>query len=156
VERVVVALKPLSVEKEQQLGIDLPPNLPEVLADADRIGQVLTNLIGNAIKFTPQGGDILVRAAAADESGFVQFSVADTGPGVSTNDRERIFAKYQQVEDRWTYGIKGTGLGLPIARQIIEAHGGGIWVETKEEKGSIFSFTLPTAPNARGDAAAIR
>ncbi|MCS6860622.1 MAG: ATP-binding protein [Abditibacteriales bacterium] len=82
----------------------------------------------------------------------MRVSVADTGRGVPPQDRERIFEKYQQVEDKWTYGIKGTGLGLPIARQIVEAHGGKIWVESELGRGSVFQFTLPiTSKEAKDD-----
>src|SRR5690606_15386849 len=124
-----------------------PEGLPGILADRDRILQVLSNLIGNAIKFTPEGGTIEVRVDSGSEG--VCFSVADTGPGIPAEDLPRIFRPFWQAEGR---SLEGAGLGLMIARGIVEAHGGVIRVDSREGKGSTFSFTLPVAtPPAGGE-----
>jgi signal transduction histidine kinase len=109
-----------------------------VFADRDRLLQVLTNLIDNALKFTPEGGEIRVQSVAKDHE--VQFSVRDTGPGIPESDRHRIFEPYWQASAN---KHKGIGLGLAIAKRIVEQHGGRIWVESEEGQGSTFAFTIP-------------
>jgi len=115
--------------------------LPAVLADRDRVLQVFANLAGNAVKFTPAGGAVTLGAACAE--GAVRFSVADTGPGMSAEQVERAFDRFWQAgrADR-----RGVGLGLSIARGIVEAHGGILSVTSAPNEGAIFHFTLPTAP----------
>ncbi|MFO7895226.1 MAG: ATP-binding protein, partial [Longimicrobiales bacterium] len=110
-------------------------------ADAHRIGQVLDNLMGNALKFTPRGGTVTLTAGPGDD-GWVRIAVADTGPGIPAGDRERIFDRFRQLDggDR-----RGVGLGLTIARAIVEAHGGAIGVESEPGRGATFWFTLPAA-----------
>jgi signal transduction histidine kinase len=101
---------------------------------------VIFNLLSNAVKFTPAGGEIDV--SAIRENGEVRISVADTGPGIAAEDRERIFEEFQQTEA----GIaqrEGTGLGLALSKRLVELHGGRIWLESELGKGSTFSFTLP-------------
>ncbi|MCC6446806.1 MAG: HAMP domain-containing protein [Armatimonadetes bacterium] len=141
VHKTAATLGPLAAQKQIRILTYLPASLPPADVDPDRIEQVLVNLVNNAIKFTPENGQVAVGAEVKD--GKAAVWVADTGVGIPTRDIERIFDKYQQVENRWTYGIKGTGLGLPIARQIVEAHGGGIRAESEEGKGSKFTFTVP-------------
>jgi signal transduction histidine kinase len=102
--------------------------------------QVLLNLAANAIKFT-EAGEIRVEAAALD--GKFLISVADTGPGISKSDQQRIFEQFQQAESSNTRRKGGTGLGLSIAKRIVELHGGRIWVESSPGHGSVFRFTLP-------------
>lgn len=125
-------------------GIELRVRAPDgdlmVDADANRIGQVLDNLLGNALKFTPAGGTVTL-AAEPVENG-VRFSVADTGPGIPEHHRDRIFRRFYQVNpaDR-----RGVGLGLSIAQTIITSHGGTMQVESQEGKGTTFSFVLPSA-----------
>lgn len=151
IDSVVEMLTPLALNKQQKLSVALTEQLPSVMADPDRLAQVLTNLLSNAIKFTPEGGHITVSAKLVEQDRaqgthfFVQVSVADTGPGIPPEDLQRIFEKYHQVEmeAKWTYGIKGTGLGLPLTKALVEAHGGKIWVESELGKGSVFHFTLP-------------
>jgi two-component system phosphate regulon sensor histidine kinase PhoR len=121
--------------------IDCPETLPLVLADAARIQQVFVNLMHNAIKFTPPGGQVVV--GAAPEGYTVRFWVRDTGIGISSEDIPRIFERFYKV-DR-ARSSSGTGLGLAIARHMVEAHKGNIWVESELGKGSVFSFTLPLA-----------
>jgi PAS domain S-box-containing protein len=123
------------------LVLDLPDDLPDVWADRDRLQQVFENLIGNAIKFTTRGGRIIV-GAKPDEHEVV-FSVTDTaGAGIAAEDLPHLFDRFWQAR-RGTH--QGAGLGLPIARGIVEAHGGHIWAESKPGSGSTFSFTIPIA-----------
>ncbi len=124
-----------------KLDLNCPADLPLVFADPDRIGQVVINLLHNAIKFTPSGGQITVSARQKDE--FVIFSVRDTGVGIDQKDLNRIFERFYKADRARTGG--GTGLGLSISRHMIEAHGGKIWVESQEGMGSTFHFSLPIA-----------
>ncbi len=124
-----------------EISVELPPDLPPVLVDADRIRQVIGNLLHNAIKFTPPGGYITLSAAAeADE---VIIEVRDTGIGIAKAELSRVFERFYKSDRARTRGRGGTGLGLAIARHIVEAHGGRIWVKSKEGKGSSFFFSLP-------------
>ena len=108
--------------------------------DGARIKQVLLNLVGNAVKFTPEGGRVWVRADSED--GAVRVEVGDTGPGIAAEDHERIFLEFQQA-GRDAGKPQGTGLGLALAKKFVEMHGGKIWVESEVGKGSRFFFTLP-------------
>jgi two-component system phosphate regulon sensor histidine kinase PhoR len=121
--------------------IDCPAGLPAVLADAQRLRHVLVNLLHNAIKFTPAGGRITLRAELQDP--FVRFSVEDTGIGIASEALPRIFERFYKADRSRSSG--GTGLGLAIARHQVEAHGGKISVQSVEGKGSSFSFTIPIA-----------
>ena len=141
---IVESLKTLAPLAEQQsVGFvtHLPESMPRVLADAERIQQALSNLIGNAIKFTPAGGTIAVRAQATDES--LEITVSDTGPGIPPEDLQRVFERYWQSDRTARHGA---GLGLPIAKGIVEAHGGRIRIESGVGAGTTVSFTLPLAP----------
>jgi two-component system phosphate regulon sensor histidine kinase PhoR len=127
------------------LHVDCPPNLPKVSTDEPRIEQVLVNLIHNAVKFTHPGGDVflladIVPAGEADE-GMVRFAVRDSGEGIPAEDVPRIFERFYRVDKSRAGG--GTGLGLSISKHLIESHGGEIWAESIEGKGSTFYFTLP-------------
>jgi PAS domain S-box-containing protein len=128
---------------------EIADTLPDVQADRDRILQVLSNLVGNAVKFTPEGGAITIRVAPAD--GMVRFCISDTGPGVKAEDLERLFDPFWQAAGT---AHLGTGLGLPIAKWIVEAHGGRIWAESKAGVGAAFHFTVPAAAAAAGDSEA--
>jgi two-component system, NtrC family, sensor histidine kinase GlrK len=134
-------LEPLLGNKKIALRLELPESLPAVPLDHDRMLQVLKNLLGNAIKFTPEGGTI--RVAAGVQPGVIQVSVEDTGPGIGEDQLQLIFDKFRQVTSTGTPMIKGTGLGLAIVKQIITAHGGKVWAESKPGRGSAFYFTLP-------------
>lgn len=123
-------------------------DLPNVLADRSRIEQVLVNLLHNAIKFTPQGGQIILGAQRyrdADQNELVLFSVQDTGVGIAPEDLPRIFERFYKADRARSGG--GTGLGLAIARHLVEAHGGKIWAKSELGKGSVFYFTLPSIQN---------
>jgi len=108
--------------------------------DGARIKQVLLNLVGNAVKFTPEGGRVWVRADSGD--GAVRVEIGDTGPGIAPEDHERIFLEFQQAGSD-AGKPQGTGLGLALAKKFVEMHGGKIWVESEVGKGSRFFFTLP-------------
>jgi len=122
------------------LQVDSSPDLPLIRADLPRLEQVLVNLIHNAVKFTPPGGE--VRLSVSPEGQLVRFSVQDTGPGIPADDLPRIFERFYRVDRSRSGG--GTGLGLSIARHLVEAHGGKIWAESREGEGSTFLFTIPT------------
>ena len=123
------------------LNVIAPPDLALVHADRDRVNQILENLISNAIKFSPNGGAITVRLEEVGE--MVQVSVSDTGIGIPSDQFERIFERFYQVDGSATRKFGGAGLGLAIVKRIVEAHGGRIWVESELGHGSTFSFTLP-------------
>lgn len=129
--------------------------LPMINLDGDKITQVITNLVGNAIKFTPAGGEVTIKAfpviGKSDEEGdCVQVDVIDTGIGIAPPDLERVFDKFYQVTSRKGHKAKGTGLGLTITKGIIEKHGGRIWASSEFGKGSTFSFTLPIVKRQDG------
>ncbi len=125
-----------------QVEIDLPRSLPTVSADAGLIRLVLRQLAGNALKYTQAGDPITVRAMAEDAG--VVISVTDHGPGIAPEEQQRIFEKYYRGKQGRGH-LTGMGMGLPIARQVVEAHGGRVWVESRPGEGSTFSFTLPLA-----------
>jgi len=142
-------LRPQAERAELQLTVDLPPDLPPVLVDTGRVQQVVTNLVHNAIKFTPAGGSVLVTAEADPEQVIVL--VRDTGAGIPADDLPRIFERFYKADRARAGGGKvhgggaGTGLGLAIAKHIVQGHGGRIWVESVEGRGSTFRFSLPIA-----------
>lgn len=117
--------------------------LPQVNIDANRIIQVLNNLIGNAIKFTPNNGNITVEATFKQERGEIEIGIQDTGIGITKENIPKIFDKFFQASERISTDISGTGIGLSIAKEIVELHGGRIWAESKEAQGAKFIFTLP-------------
>ncbi len=117
--------------------------MPLLRADQDKLGRTLVNLLGNAIKFTRQGGVITLTARHDAPQREVIFSVSDTGEGIPKEAFERIFEKFGQVETRQGGRKMSTGLGLTFCKMTVEAHGGRIWVEGELGKGSTFSFTLP-------------
>lgn len=122
-----------------------PDSLPLVSVDVDRIRQVLTNLIANAVKYSPQGGAITVRAVSEPDK--IVVSVIDQGVGIPLEAKAKLFRKFFRVDNRETRSIGGTGLGLALVKDLIEAHGGSVWVESEPGQGSTFSFSLPLAPS---------
>ena len=130
----------LATAKRQTLGVDIPSDLPQVLVDGRRLGQVISNVLGNAIKFTPAGGS--VRISAIEQRGAVVVCVTDTGPGIPPEHLSKVFDRFWQSKET---RHAGSGLGLSIAKGIVEAHGGRIWAESELGKGSSFFFTLPLA-----------
>jgi len=138
VAEAIEAQAPLAATRSLSLEMDAPDGLPPVWADHDRISEVLANLIGNAVKFTPPGGRISVGVVNREED--VLFSVKDNGPGIPTEALPHLFEVFWQGGRR---ELGGFGMGLPIARSIIAAHGGHIWVESKPGSGCTVFFTLP-------------
>lgn len=141
VRRACERMEPMAERAGLSLTFEFPPELPPVLADEARIEQVLVNLLHNAVKFTPPGGKVSVLVKA--EEGGLSVSVADTGVGIPKEELPRIFERFYKVDKARSGG--GTGLGLAIAKHIVKAHGGKIWAESEEKKGSVFAFTLPIA-----------
>ena len=127
-----------------QIALDLPDRISPVRGDEDRLGQVLINLLHNAVKFSPKGGTIVLGAGEAANE--ITVWVRDPGIGVPRADLSRIFERFYKVDRARVRGRGGTGLGLSIARHVIDAHGGRIWAESEEGQGSTFSFTIPVAP----------
>lgn len=130
-------------ERQIEFSAIVEPGLPPLTADRSQINRVLINIIGNALKFTPQGGKITVSARAAGSG--IQMDVSDTGCGMPQEALDKIFEEFYRVDNAVNQGVKGTGLGLSLVKHIIEAHGGRIWVKSEIGKGSTFSFTTPMA-----------
>jgi len=139
----VQTVRSLITEKGHRLEVNVAPNLPHVWADGSRTLQVLINLLGNAIKFTPPDGKITVSASSLGSKCLI--SVSDNGPGIRADDQEKVFDAFAQAEAPGEEVKEGTGLGLKLCRQFVELMGGQIWVESEYGKGSTFSFTLPVA-----------
>ncbi len=148
VQTVFTSVEALAAEKKLELKARVPQDLSIARGDEQRIAQVLLNLLGNAIKFTDEG-EVRVEVTASDETFLV--SVADTGPGLSEADQKRIFDEFHQADGSNTREKGGSGLGLSIAKKIVEMHGGRIWVESNVGKGSTFRFTLPVRVERQRD-----
>jgi signal transduction histidine kinase len=144
IETSVSGIQSLADNKSLTITTRIQHPLPILYGDRDRLIQVLTNILSNAIKFTPQGGTIEV-AAHQEETPKSQIVVAvsDSGVGIRSQDLELIFEKFRRSGDVLTAHTEGTGLGLAISRQIVEYHGGIIWAKSKPGTGSTFTFTLP-------------
>ena len=140
IQTVFTSVEALAMEKKLGLKVKVPKDLTTGKGDEQRIAQVLLNLLGNAIKFT-EDGEVRVEASVAN--GMFLVSVSDTGPGLSEADQKKIFEEFHQADGSSTRAKGGSGLGLTIARKIVEMHGGRIWVESTLGKGSTFRFTLP-------------
>lgn len=138
-------LRPQAKRKKIQLILDVNANPPLVLADEERVQRVVTNLLHNAIKFTPDEGTITVHASFSENEKCVIISVEDTGTGIASEELNRIFERFYKSDRARTRHQSGTGLGLAISRHIVQGHNGRIWVTSKEGKGSTFYFTLPIA-----------
>jgi len=142
---IVASVRPLARKNKLKLNAELPPSLPVVSADEDRLRQVVLNLLNNAIKFTPAGGSITVRAREKEEA-YLVVEVQDTGRGISKAEQERLFEPYQQL------GVekarpRGLGLGLSLSKKLVELHGGQIWVQSQKDRGSTFGFSIPVKIN---------
>ena len=143
VQTVTKRLAPSFESKRISLDLELTPDLPRILADEDRAIQILTNLTGNALQYTPEAGRVTISAKRI--SNEIQFSVHDTGVGIPLEHLSHIFDRFYRVDkSRSRQAGGGSGIGLTIARALVEAHGGRIWAESAGEgQGSQFSFTLP-------------
>ncbi|MEE9519763.1 MAG: ATP-binding protein, partial [bacterium] len=138
---VLNTIKPLAAKKEIAIEVAVDPTGPLLVADPGKVRQILYNLLSNAIKFTPERGQVGLRASR--DGGEALFAVWDTGIGIKPENQAGIFAEFQQVESTTSRQYEGTGLGLTLAKKFVELHGGRIWVESEPGKGSTFTFTLP-------------
>ena len=139
-------MRPLAAKKRIQLDLECADGLGLVPMDAMRMRQTLVNLVGNALKFTPEGGRVWVRAFPSQPDDGLRIEVEDTGPGISPEEQERIFAEFEQAAVTQASGRpEGAGLGLTLARRFVEMHGGRLWVESEVGRGSRFILTLPAA-----------
>ncbi|MGE5506906.1 MAG: two-component system histidine kinase PnpS [Chitinophagales bacterium] len=147
VDRTVSFYAALAAARQVALAVQLPPDLPPVPGDDDLLEQVLRNLVDNAIKYTPDGGRVCIKAALAETGGRqeVVVQVADTGPGIAPEHLPRLFERFYRVDRARSRALGGTGLGLAIVKHIVERHGGRVWVESAPGQGSTFSFALPLA-----------
>ena len=147
IERSASKIRPIAKRKGINLEVNLDGSLPHASIDSEKIGQVLDNLLANALKFTPEGGKVMIGISLKDgkiskrfsnkKKSFIEVSVSDTGCGIPEENIQDVFDKFKKLHG------KGTGLGLYIARQIVNAHGGDIWVKSEQKRGSTFSFTVP-------------
>ena len=140
IERTVAANRESANSKGIELVLDLD-ELPLVLMDGDRVGQVLSNMVGNAIKFSPR--DTQVSVTSRSETGRVRTAVVDQGPGLTQQDLGRVFQQYARLSAAPTGGEKSTGLGLAICRKLVELHGGQVGVSNNQAEGATFWFSLP-------------
>jgi PAS domain S-box-containing protein len=149
--------EPLALAKRIGLTVESCDDLPRLIADRPKVKQILYNLVSNAIKFTPEGGSVVVAARAMDhrpkpllppewDAEGIVISVADTGIGIGPDDLERVFLEFEQLDSSYARQQEGTGLGLALTRRLVELHGGRIWVESEVGRGSTFSFVLPLTP----------
>ncbi|MFH1761418.1 MAG: ATP-binding protein [bacterium] len=138
--RQLIAKNKLSIEKL------LDQTIPEISADKDKITQVVVNILSNAIKFTPQGGKIIIKSGYDKNRKEVHVSIRDTGIGIAKENFSMVFDKFVQIEES-RHHSKGTGLGMPISKELVEGHKGRIWLESELNKGTVFHFTLPFKPD---------
>jgi signal transduction histidine kinase len=138
-EATISTQRPLAASASIDMALDLAPGVSDIWGDQHRLLQLFENLVGNAIKFTPAGGRITIGAAPA--GGATLFRIADNGSGIASDELPHVFERFWQARK----GRTGAGLGLPIAKGIVEVHGGRIWVESTLGSGTSFFFTIPVA-----------
>jgi len=146
-DEVVDKVRPLTVAKSQQFAVHLPEKLGETLLDKDKVSAMLVNLLGNASKYTPQGGDIALHVKVSE--GLLSVGIEDSGVGISEEELGHVFDKFFRSKDPRVQNETGTGLGLSLAREIVRLHGGELTVKSTVDKGSIFVATLPVMQEAR-------
>lgn len=139
-QKVAEDTTPLTYSRKQIFNVKLPKSLPIISADGERLRQVIVNLLDNSSKYTPEGGTITLRAGKKDDAIIIE--VEDTGPGISADQQQHIFKESYHAKRESQHG-KGLGLGLVLSRMLVELHGGKIWVESQEGKGSKFKFSVP-------------
>jgi signal transduction histidine kinase len=142
-------LRTMVEERNISVDMQLASDLPDLMLDPGRIGQVLTNLLSNAMKFSPPDGQIIITAERWQ--GQIRVGVRDFGEGIAAPDLPKLFRKFSQIDSGSTRKVGGTGLGLVICKGIVEQHGGTIWVESTRGEGSTFYFTLPLAEHVAAD-----
>ncbi|MER3423745.1 MAG: hypothetical protein C4293_11470 [Nitrospiraceae bacterium] len=152
VERTLALIKPMADKKGHSVTTMIPDDLPPALGDEERLAQVFTNLLDNAVKYTPQQGSIHIEARSvpvhtSDRADLakVELSVSDNGPGIPESDRPRVFERFYRVDKARSRELGGTGLGLAIVKHIVEGFGGQVWVEENRPSGSRFVVRLPSA-----------
>jgi signal transduction histidine kinase len=152
VDEVIRSETRMIEEKDLEIVINVPEELPFVWADHTRLVQILTNLLSNARKYTPEEGKILISAEACKNnwdpdgaSKVIHFWVEDNGLGISPEDQEKIFQKFFRADDDKTREVPGTGLGLNITRSLVYAQGGVIWFTSEFRRGTVFHFTVPVS-----------
>jgi signal transduction histidine kinase len=134
-----------STTAKHTFAVDFPEDFPPLLGDEERLGEVLTNLVGNAIKYSPDGG-LIKMGGLVNDNGTLQLFVSDEGIGIPPGEQERIFERFHRVDNRLARQTPGTGLGLFLVRAVVEAHGGRVWVESSPGQGSVFWVELPLNP----------
>ncbi|HNQ01146.1 MAG TPA: ATP-binding protein [Syntrophales bacterium] len=142
VERNLQRFSPVAQRKHIEMHVEIPPDLPPIRMDTEKIEVVIENLLSNALKFTPDGGRITIAACRRPDAGLVEVAVSDTGRGIPESGLKEVFEKFKRVDDGKS-AVRGTGLGLAIVKHIIKAHGGRVWAESEIGKGSTFTFSLP-------------
>jgi len=142
IDEVGDLLTPQMKEKNIQWKTEIDDKIQDMMLDTSQVERIFINLVGNAIKFTPEAGTIGVNAMLKDND-TVEFEVYDTGIGISQEDLKQLFDEFYRVENQINQNVKGTGLGLPLAKKIVEAHEGNMWVTSELNKGTAFHFTLP-------------
>jgi signal transduction histidine kinase len=147
-EDVKITVLPMFTTKKQTLKIEIDQEIDSIFADEPKMRQILLNLLSNAHKFTPTGGRIKVVCRREDPH-LLQCSVSDSGIGISPQDQPKIFEEFGQLKKDLTDNAKGVGLGLSIAKRLVELHGGKIWVASESGSGSTFTFTIPLSKNGR-------
>ncbi len=151
-EAIADCARPSADARGIGLALEIDADLPTLLADELRVGQVIAKLVSNALKFTPAGGEVRIRAYAAGDGDELVCEVHDTGPGIAEEDIARLFQRFTQLDMTSTRSAGGVGLGLYLAKALVEAHGGRIGVRSVAGCGSTFWFTLPLARVPRADA----
>ncbi len=141
-EKTLQRFSPVAQRKNIDLQVQIPQDLPRLRMDTEKIDVVLENLLSNALKFTPEGGRILIAARHRADAGCIEVAVSDTGRGIPDSGLKEVFEKFRRVDDG-KGAVRGTGLGLAIVKHIINAHGGHVWAESKVGEGSTFTFSLP-------------
>jgi len=148
VDNVIDLLSPQMTAKGVKLQLRFAPNVEEIYVDVSHAERVLINLLSNAVKFTPSQGTVTVAVAPALDDGYATFSVADTGIGIPASEVQKLFSEFYRVENEINQNVKGTGLGLVLAKNIVQAHRGKIWVQSQVGVGTTFYFTLPSTKQA--------
>jgi len=146
-QRIGRQMRPNFESKDQRFTVTVEKDLPDIEADAGRIGQVLANLLTNANKYAPEGAQ--VRLAATRVGDEVEFQVSDNGPGLEEDQLEHVFDRFWRADSTETQSVGGTGLGLAIAKSLVELHGGAISANSTPGEGATFRFVLPIAKDGR-------
>ena len=148
VKALAAEYRPQLEAQRKQLALDIAAGLPRALCDQTRTVQVIDNLLSNAIKYTPDGGQIELKVTLAEEEGFLQVMVIDNGPGIASEEQNKVFSRFFRAKSTISSGQRGAGLGLYISRCLAELHGGRIWFKSQLNQGSTFFVTFPIADSA--------